>query len=377
MPPLKKPLVLGNKGVSMSQVEHSGSKRILLMIFAAVALVILLMYMQGSFESKVDPGVTKQDKPLKLPPNSTVLVEKKQVDDVMAWPGTVKSKTVANISAKMTARILEIKVHAGDKVKKGDVIARLDERDVRDQEQTALAALAGANALASKAKADEQRIRSLYGKEAATRENLDGVVSQAKQAQAGVNQASSVVNEVRAHLADTILLAPFDGSVLKRLKEPGDMALPGSPLVSVQTEQGLRLEADVPTSCAGQFYSGMSVTVRIDALSKTVNAQIDEISPEVDPQTRTQLIKISLPALTGLQPGFFGWMEQACNQHDALIIPASAVQHIGQLEMVQVLIDGQAQTRHIRTAKKFGEQIEVVSGLHAGETVILQPAQVQ
>jgi len=353
------------------------SKRILLMAIAAAALVILLMYMQGSFESKVAPGVTKLENPVKLPPNSTVLVEKKQVDDVMAWPGTVKSKTVANIAAKMTARILEIKVHAGDKVRKGEVIARLDERDVRDQEQTALAALAGANAQASKAKADEQRIRSLFSKEAATRENLDGVVAQAKQAQAGVNQASSVVNEVRSHLADTLLLAPFDGTVVKRLQEPGDMALPGAPLVSVQTEQGLRLEADVPSSCAEQFHNGMPVTVRIDALAKTVTASIEEISPEVDPQTRTQLIKISLPALAGLQPGFFGWMEQACNQHDALVIPTSAVQHIGQLEVVQVLVDGQPQTRHIRTAKKFSEQIEVVSGLHAGETVILQPAQVQ
>jgi multidrug efflux pump subunit AcrA (membrane-fusion protein) len=121
----------------------------------------------------------------------------------------------------------------------------------------------------------------------------------------------------------------------------------------------------------------MDVTVRIDTLGLTTSAQIDEISPEVDPQTRTQLIKIALPAIEGLQSGYFGWLEQACDQHEALLIPASAVEHIGQLEVVKVLSEGRPLMRHIRTAKTFGDQIEVVSGLHAGETVITNPQQAQ
>jgi RND family efflux transporter MFP subunit len=277
----------------------------------------------------------------------------------------------------MTARILEIKVNAGDKVKKGDVIARLDEREIRAQENAALAALAGANAQANRAKADEQRIRSLYSKEAATREKFDAVVAQAKEAQAAVNQVTSTVSEIRSHLADTLLLAPFDGVIVKRLQQPGDMGLPGVPMVTMQTPLGLRLETDVPSTCAGRYSIGMDVTVRIDTLGLATNAQIDEISPEIDPQTRTQLIKIALPTIEGLQPGHFGWLEQACDQHETLLIPASAVQHIGQLEVVKVLSEGRQVMRHIRTAKTFGDQIEVVSGLHAGETVIINPKQAQ
>jgi RND family efflux transporter MFP subunit len=278
----------------------------------------------------------------------------------------------------MTARILDIKVHASDKIKKGAIIARLDERDIRAQEHSALAALAGASAQANRAKADEQRIRSLYSKEAATREKFDAVVAQAKEAQAGLNQATSAVSEIRSHLADTLLLAPFDGVVVKRLQEPGDMGLPGVPVVTLQIPKGLRLEADVPTVCAGRYSTGMEVTVRIDALNLTTSAQIDEISPVVDPQTRTQLIKIALPVIEGLQPGYFGWLEQACGQHEALLIPASAVEHIGQLEVVKVLSEGSRQLmRHIRTAKTFGDQIEVISGLHEGETVITNPQQAQ
>jgi len=361
----------------MSQTQPKNINTIITISAAVLALILLLMYMQGSFVSKVPPGLSPSVSDSKPPESQTAVVEKKQVDDILTWPGTVKSRTVANIAPKMTARILEIKVNAGDKVKKGDVIARLDERDIRAQENTALAALAGANAQANRAKADEQRIRSLYSKEAATREKFDTVIAQAKETQAGVSQASSAVSEIRTHLADTLLLAPFDGIVVKRLKEPGDMGLPGVPVVSLQTPQGLRLEADVPTTCAGRYSIGMEVTVRIDTLGLSTNAKIDEISPEVDPQTRTQLIKIALPTIAGLQPGYFGWLEQACDQHETLLIPISAVQHIGQLEVVKVLSEGRQVMRHIRTAKSFGDQIEVISGLHAGETVITNPQQAQ
>ncbi|MDP1663841.1 MAG: efflux RND transporter periplasmic adaptor subunit [Methylobacter sp.] len=361
----------------MSQTEPKNINKIVTISVAVLALILLMLYMQGSFVSKVPPGSSPLASASNTQKSDTAVVEKKQVDDILAWPGTVRSRTVANIAPKMTARIIEIKVNAGDKVKKGDVIARLDERDVKAQENAALAALAGANAQASRAKADEQRTRSLYSKEAATRENFDAVVARAKEVQAGVNQAASSVAEIRSHLADTVLLAPFDGIVVKRLKEPGDMGLPGVPVVTLQTPQGLRLEADVPSTCAGRYSVGMDVKVRIDSLGLTTSAQIDEVSPEVDPQTRTQLIKIALPAMTGLQPGYFGWLEQACGQHEALLIPASAVQHIGQLEVVKVLSEGRQLMRHIRTGKTFGDRIEVISGLHAGETVLIHPQQAQ
>ena len=361
----------------MSQTGHNTMSKIVSISIAVLALILLLMYMQGSFVSKVSPGLSPQASDTNPSKSQTAIVEKRQVDDIMTWPGTVRSRTVANIAPRMTARILEIKVNAGDKVKKGDVIARLDEREIRAQENAALAALAGANAQANRAKADEQRTRSLYSKEAATREKFDAVVAQAKEVQAGVNQATSTVSEIRSHLADTLLLAPFDGVVIKRLQQPGDMGLPGVPVVTLQTPKGLRLEADVPSTCAGRYSTDMDVSVRIDTLNLTTSAQIDEISPEVDPQTRTQLIKIALPAIEGLQPGHFGWLEQACDQHEALLIPASAVEHIGQLEVVKVLSEGRQLMRHIRTAKNFGDQIEVISGLHAGETVITNPQQAQ
>lgn len=359
----------------MSQTKHKSIKRIVPIFAAILVLILLLLYMQGSFVNKVPPGLNTQATHLNLPINNTAIVKKRQVDSILNWPGTVRSRTVAHIAPKMMARIVEIKVNVGDTVRKNDLIARLDERDIKAQEQAALAALAAANAHAHRAKADEQRIRSLYNKEAATRENFDAVIARAKEAQAGVTQATSAVQEIRASLADTLLLAPFDGVVVKRLKQPGDMGMPGVPLVTLQIPQELRLEVDVPNTCARRYSIGMNVTVHIDSLNQLISAQIDEISPEIDPKTHSQLIKIALPTIEGLQPGYFGWLEQACGQHEALLIPASAVQHIGQLEVVKVLAEGRQLMRHVRTAKVFHDQIEVISGLHAGETVITNPLQ--
>ena len=361
----------------MSQPEQKNMNKMMVIAAAVLALILLLLYMQGTFVSKISPGSSPLPSDSTLAKTETTLVEKKRVDDDFTWPGTVKSRIVANIAPKMTARIIEIKVNASDKVKKGAVVARLDEREVRAQEHVALAALAGANAQATRAKADEQRTLGLYSKEAATRESLDAVVARAKEAYASVSQATSTVAEIRSHLADTLLLAPFDGVVVKRLGEPGDMGLPGVPVVTLQIPQGLRLEADVPTTCAGRYTPGMDVTVHIDALGKTVAAKIDEISPDVDSQTRTQLIKVALPVIAGLQPGYFGWLEQSCDQHEALLIPASAVQHIGQLEVVQVVSESRQLMRHIRTAKRFGDQLEVISGLNVGEVVVSNLQQVK
>ena len=360
----------------MPQLEQKTMNKIVTIGLAVLALMLLLLYMQGTFVSKISPGTSPLAANSTLSKSETAVVEKKQVDDDFTSPGTVKSRIVANIAPKMMARIIEIKVKVSDKVKKGDVIARLDEREVRAQEQVALATLVGANVQAAHAKADEQRMLGLYNKEAATRENLDAVVAQAKEAHARVNQASSTVTEIRAHLADTLLVAPFDGVIVKRLKEPGDMGLPGESVVTLQVSQGLRLEADVSSTCAQQYTIGMDVKVHIDTLGKTVIGQIDELSPDADPLTRTQLIKVALPAIAGLQAGYFGWLEQSCDQHEALLIPVNAVQQIGQLEVVEVVSDGRQFMRHIRTAKRFGEQIEVISGLNAGEVVVSHLQQV-
>src|SRR5690349_1763103 len=117
--------------------ERQKNKRIITIVAVTLGLILLLIYMQGGFVSKVPPGTSSQSSEASF--FHTAIVTTQQVGDMLAWPGVVKSRTVADIAPRLTARIVEIKVNAGDAVKKGDVIARLDERDLRAQEKAALA----------------------------------------------------------------------------------------------------------------------------------------------------------------------------------------------------------------------------------------------
>jgi multidrug efflux pump subunit AcrA (membrane-fusion protein) len=117
----------------------------------------------------------------------------------------------------------------------------------------------------------------------------------------------------------------------------------------------------------------MSVNVRVDAIWQTLTGSVDEISPEIDPQTRTQQIKVRLPKVNGLQQGQFASLELGCQaDQQAIVIPKSSIVHYGQLQAVRV-VDGQRlHIRHIRTGKDYGNQVQVLSGLHEGDTIMIE-----
>lgn len=337
------------------------------------ALLLVIFYALGILggPEKVEPGTTAGvNQP--LPAGAQVYqVGRQLTSNALSWQGTVRSRTVAKIAPKLNARILEVVVNPGDTVKKGAVIARLDDRDLRAAYNAAMAAQAAASAQAGQAGADEKRIIDLYQKQAATRQNYDAVLAQAKAARAMSNQAASAAQQAKVMLGENVLYAPFDGVISARLKEPGDMAMPSDAVVLMHKPEDLRLEAAIASHCLDQVKLGMPVTVRLDAIHQSVEAKVDEIAPEIEPRTHTQMIKVKLPASDGLQHGQYGWLELSCQaDRQALLIPETAVLHYGQLQAVKVVDGGQVHTRHIRTGKQFGDRVEVLSGLHEGESIL-------
>ena len=339
-------------------------------IFALILVILYALGIIGGGE-KVEPGNTPAAAET-VPENvQTLTVKKQSAENLISLPGTVRSRIVARIAPKLNARILEVKVNTGDLVKQGDVIALLDERVYRAAYNEALAALNAAKAQAVQAKADETRVKDLYAQEAATRENYDAVIARARTAQAAVRQADSAVEQARVTLGDNMLRAPFAGVILDRLKEPGDMGSPNDPIVILQKQDDLRFEAAIPTSCSDRIKLGMSVDIRTDNPPQTWQGKITEIVPEIDPQTRSQLVKADLPFSKELEHGQFGWLVLSCGKtQEALFIPASAVLHYGQLEAVKIIQNGKVYTRHVRTGKRQNGNVEILSGLHEGETII-------
>jgi len=360
--------------------EHTPSRigpvptKVLVAAGAVIALILLLLYIQGTIGGhKVRPGTGSLGTTETTAPN-TVTVEKRQVDDIVDWPGTVRSRSVANVAPKVMARVLEVRVSAGTAVKQGDVVAVLDDRELRSRAEQASAALAAAEAQAGQADSDLRRARMLIQKQATTPQDLEAAESRAKATRAQVAQARDGLTEVQVALGDTTVRAPFDGVVAERLADPGDMAVPGKPIVVIHDPQSLRLEADVGERCAAPLVIGQEVVVRLESLQRDITARIEVIAPVADAQSRTFLIKAALPPQPDLRAGIFGTLRVTCGTHPALLIPVAAVTRSGQLESIRVVVQGGPRTRNVRTGKTYGGQVEVLSGVLEGEKVVVGEA---
>jgi len=352
----------------------SVAKKGLLPLVAVAALVLLLLWMQGAIGArKVAPGLV----PLpatNAPSGSYVKVERRTVEDRREWAGTVRARTSADVAPRVMARVLEVRAVMGAFVKAGETLAALDDRDLRSRVEQARSLVSVAEAQAADAASYVVRIRALREKEAASLADLDASEARAKGTRADADRARDGLREAEVLLGDALLRAPFDGIVAERRVEPGDLAVPGRALFVVQDPKRLRLEADVPASCARGAALGAEVRVRIEPLEAELAATIEEVAPTADPGSGTFLVKAALPDVEGLKPGMFGRFLQPCGSHDAFAIPAGALSRIGQLESV-LLRDGSGgapRTRHVKTGKHLdGGAIEVLSGLAAGDEVLV------
>ena len=262
-----------------------------------------------------------------------------RVPDFQEIAGTVRPKLSANVAAKVTGAILKVHALPGAMVKAGDVLAEIDDRELRAE--------------FDRAKSDFERFQALLEKSVATRAEFDAMQSRFRVAEASLSYAK--------------LNAPFDGIVAQKLCDVGDLATPGKPLFILEQVGNFRLEANVPERFAGALKLGQEMDVVIEALNGRCRGPISEIIPAADPASRSFLIKIDLKGDKPLKSGLFGRTLLPVGEREAIQVPAAAVHERGQLTFVYVVADGRAQMRLIRPGKPG----EVLSGLQAGEQVVV------
>ncbi len=330
-------------------------------------------------------------------PSLTAPVQRGVITEWYEAVGTVRPRTETRIEAQVTAQVVDVRVRSGNKVDRGDLLVTLDNRQFMSrldqakqglksaeaQEKQARQAVAAAKAAFEQAASAYNRTRTYFDAKAATAQEMEGVESNYRQAEAqlarakesiaganaGIRQAREVIREAEIALGFTRISAPDAGEVLRRMVEPGDIAMPGKPLLTLQTEGTHRLEAQVREGLISRVVRGETLLVEIKTLNRVVEAVIEEIVPYADPQSRTFLVRAGLPAMPGLYPGMFGKLRVPAETHEVVTIPAAALRKIGQLELVTVKEDGQWATRYIKTGRSFDSRIEVLSGLDGGETV--------
>jgi RND family efflux transporter MFP subunit len=202
--------------------------------------------------------------------------------------------------------------------------------------------------------------RANYQRALAKREQLKSKIAQAEQ---GV--ASAAVMKGYAEVR-----APFDGVVTEKTAEPGNLAAPGQPLMTVERAGGFRLEASVEESRLGTVRPGQTVAVALDALGTELKGRVAEVVPAVDAASRTFLAKIDLPASPQIRSGVFGRARFELQPKQGITVPPAAVVERGQLTSVYVADAGRARSRLVTLGAQAANRVEVLSGLAPGDNVI-------
>ena len=304
---------------------------------------------------------TKQQTPAQSLPPRVVRVQKVEAkphlgtEDVV---GTVNPRLQSVIEAKVSGRIDKMLVTPGQRVQTGELLAQLDAREIQ-------ARLDQAVAVREQTENDLKRFSELLAKRAITQQEFDGVQSKARVARAAVTEAETMLGYTR-------ITAPFEGVITRKLADVGDLASPGKALLQMEAPQDLRFEAAVPEAIIGKVSLGEKLSVRVG--DKEFVGTVSEIAPAADPSSRTFSVKLDLPRDSGVRTGQFGRVGIPVSETSVLRVPASAVVERGQMELVFIVADNHAELRIVKTGKRVGNEIELLSGVDAAEQVVVEDA---
>ena len=342
-------------------------------IVAAFGILAAVMgHLAGFFGDKVAPGrVEVAPEPVD---GEVITVIASQVPVIEQATGTVRSRHETLLSARITARVIEVLVNAGDSVAAGDVVLTLDDRDLRARVQQLEQTVIVAEANLADAEPKYARAKSLYAQNAASKAEVESTEAQLHSARAELARSQRAVDEAETALSYSVIRASAPARVIDRLVDPGDTATPGEPLLRLYDPGQLRLEANVRESLATRLQRGQSLVARIDALDAEYPVSIEEIVPSADPGSRSFIVKASLPDDAQLYPGMFGRLLIVYGSDERYYVPQRAVARVGQLEFVSVVGDAGVERRFVRTgAQAEDERVEVVSGLRPGERIVVSP----
>ncbi len=326
-----------------------------------LGLVALVVWSGGLLESKVGPGKEDNLAGIPLPAGAKTLpVKSVKTPSLVEVIGTAASERMVNLSARLPATVESIGVAAGDVVTNGQVLVTLDDRDIREQ-------MGAVEAQFKQAETEYNRTIKLFEKGATTDQGRVAALAAFEAAQARLQQ-------IRVMLSYTVIVSPMDGVITDRRVEAGDLAAPGQVLLSVYDPQKMRINVAVPGRLVKKFLLNQMLEVRLDDVATPFRGTVREVVSEIDPHTRTQMVKVHLERNgAAILPGSYGRISVEGEEHESVWIPAAAVYRVGQQELVQVVVEGRAIRRVVHTGMAQGSQIEVLSGLAEGEIILLEP----
>jgi RND family efflux transporter MFP subunit len=340
----------------------------LLPLSAMALLGLSVAWMAGVFSAKVAPGLldtqTNNIKPLWTVNTQTV----PRNEDVAA---TVTARDTTLLSSRIMARIESIKVRAGDHVEQGAPLITLENSALISQVAQANSRIQALQGLLQEAKNTLTRTQNLKESSLVSNAELDKAQANFTRLNNELLAAEQNKQEAQTALSYSEIRAPIAGTIVDRSAEPGNMAVPGQPLLALYNPQSLLVEANVREALAVKLSLNQTVDVVIESVGLRLSGNISELVPAGDPNAHSFVVKVNIQAPPAnsqpLRPGMFARLTLPLEEQEHILIPQSLVQSFGQLDRVWVIVQGQWQSRFVRLGEKIGEQVEVVSGLNLGE----------
>ena len=310
--------------------------------------------------------------------------------------GVVRSVNTAVLAAQLAGAVREIHVQAGDRVRRGQLLAVLDDRTAQAQVQGAEAgveeaaqgeaeieqALTAAAAERAYAEATFNRYKNLLAKNSLSRQEYDGaeahyqaalaneraIAAKKQQILARQRQARSQQESAKTYLSYARIVSPMDGIVTAKSVDAGTVVMPGAPLLTVEDTSRYRLEVSVPEAYLANIKNQAAVPVSTE--EGQFEGRVAEVVPAADSTSHTFVTKIDLPHDSKCRSGEYGQASISVGEAKSLAVPASAVVEHGELEGVFVVnTDGSVEYRLVKTGRSFGKRVEILSGLAASERV--------
>jgi multidrug efflux pump subunit AcrA (membrane-fusion protein) len=341
-------------------------------------------------------------------PPVTVSIGRAHIADLPALVeagGVVRARSTAVIASRVMAPVVDVLVRPGDRVRRGAPLVRLDAREANAAGVRASAGLDAARRSAEAAASDTRaaeaglqmarlthdRVAALQAKRSATPQELDqataslsaadaqlaGAVARSAAATAARDEAEAAMRGAQIAASYSVLDAPFDALVAERHVDPGAMATPGTPLLTVEDAIAFRLEVRLDEARAGQIAVGQTAQVSVGETTEGSDAWSEGRVVEVarlDAASHGFVVKIELPAAAHVRSGQFGRARFSGPTRRTLTVPSAAVLRRGQLTFVfAVDADDVARLRPISTGVAAADRVEALAGLHDGDRVVLDP----
>ena len=335
----------------------------------SLAWLAAVLALAACSEKAAAPGAAQA--PLAVAP-----VELREVEIAFSSEAIVEAVRQSTVAAQVSGRIVDLPFDVGDRVQKGQVIARIDERAASQALAASEAQVRAAEAAYTNARATYERSRQLFAQKFISQAALDKAEADYRAAESQWKAMLAGAGQAATERSFATLLAPYSGVVAARHVQLGEMAVPGKAIMTGFDPGTLRVVATVASAQVPAIQASRAARIEVPAANRWLEARSVTVVPAADPRTHSTQVRIELPAdVSGIYPGIFARAHFIVAREPRLLVPREAVVRRSELVAIYVVGDaGAPQLRQVRLGTAADEKgIEVLAGVRAGERVALEP----